>query len=165
MARRRTNNLPWKNSGVVEQMARLDLRKLNRDGYVKNGELIVYDPPILSCGLTLADLRHGSQYINRIVVTGHGVQQIIELVCRRTNFGGSRWYMRDSKNRLYETASLWGNYYASRQDIGVINYVSQSQARWSRLQRKKQKLEYKIEDVRGDGKVAARHRRQLQDEH
>ena len=70
------------------------------------------------------------------------------------------------QDRPHEIGYLWGDQYASRQDIGAINYVSQCEPRWSRLQRDKQRVEYKIEDVRGEeGKVAARHRHQLREDH
>ena len=117
------------------------VRKLKKDGWITDGELKVYDEPVLPWGLALADLRHGAQRVNKIVLAAHGVVQTIELKCSSTNFGGVRWCMIDSKHPPFEIGYLWGNYYASRQDIGVINYGSQCQPRWSRLQQKKAKTE------------------------
>lgn len=166
MGRRSTDNSRSKNVGFVENMSKLDLRQLKKGGLLKDGELCVYEAPQSSCGLVLADLRHGSQYLTRIVLVSiDGVRQTIPLKYRITNFGGYRWYMVDLKDRLHEIGYLWGGYYGSRQDIGIVNYGSQCEPRWSRLQQKKRSVELKIENLRGHGKVAERYRRQLRDAH
>jgi hypothetical protein len=147
--RRRTSN-----HGAIEDMIRLDIRAMRRQGFLRPGAVtkgfqswsyVATGEESGSVGVTvnLENPEFGLVTV-RFLLNGEPRVQEISLESRRMRYGGWRYYfLCPHDQRRCEVMPMIGGVFASRQ-VHRVTYQSQSNDQVSRLREKASKLEKRL---------------------